>query len=394
MPALSTTSTLSTLHRNLAHGANDIYWFILPPVLPLILQEFGLRYTGVGGLVAAYLSVIAVSSIVMGRISDRVSRRHLVAIGFGVASLALWAASLSPGLTLVAVFLVIAGLGVSAFHPTAYAAIHETDGARGVSYGAFEASGALAVALMYLVHGSLVARVGWRGVLMVGAVPGAIMGLAVLWARTTTPSATRPPPGAGAASASPPRSLAVAVVLVFAVMLRFLGTTAVNNFLPTYLVRAAGMATGLASYAVGFAFLGSMAGALVSGRAVERLGPVAVFLASSALLVPATLALSLDLPVSVYPVLLVVFGFSVSACIPAQNVLLNLLTAGRGQGRVFGVLMGMTTVAASASPLIFGAVADGAGLGVALRWATAPAGAALVVAAAALLGGRIAVRPR
>ena len=52
--------------RNAGHGANDLYWFILPPVLPLILQEFGLRYAAAGAMVAAYLSTIAVSSMLTG----------------------------------------------------------------------------------------------------------------------------------------------------------------------------------------------------------------------------------------------------------------------------------------------------------------------------------------
>src|SRR5271169_5257457 len=82
--------------RNAGHGANDLFWFILPPVLPLILQEFGLRYAAAGGMIAAYLSMIAVASMLTGRLSDRVHRGRLIGFGFLLASFAVFAGSVMP----------------------------------------------------------------------------------------------------------------------------------------------------------------------------------------------------------------------------------------------------------------------------------------------------------
>jgi hypothetical protein len=97
-----------------------------------------------------------------------------------------------------------------------------------------------------------------------------------------------------------------------------------------------------------------------------------VFLIGSGAIVPLLLALSLRLPVWVYPAILVLFGFASAACLPAQNLILTEMSGSGGKGQVFGVLMGMTTFTASASPLLFGLVADGAGLVAAVRICAAP----------------------
>ena len=74
-------------------------------------------------------------------------------------------------------FLVIAGIGVSTYHPAAYASIHDAGHGTDRTYGAFEATGALAVIVMLAAQGLLAARAGWRGLIVVGAVPGALIGL-------------------------------------------------------------------------------------------------------------------------------------------------------------------------------------------------------------------------
>jgi fucose permease len=69
-------------------------------------------------------------------------------------------------------------------------------------------------------------------------------------------------------------------------------------------------------------------------------------------------------------------------------MILGALTGTRAKGQVFGVLMGMTTLTGSASPLLFGLVADQAGLVTAVRLSVIPVALALgvVVAVNGMLG--------
>ncbi len=52
--------------RNVGHGVNDIFWYILPSLLPVILDQFGMKYGTAGGLLTAFLGVVAVFSFILG----------------------------------------------------------------------------------------------------------------------------------------------------------------------------------------------------------------------------------------------------------------------------------------------------------------------------------------
>ncbi len=373
----SGASLRASILRNVSHGANDIYWYVLPPVLPLILQEFGLHYAGAGGMIAAYLCMTAVASIFMGKLSDRVRRISLIGYGFLLASAAFCVGALMPLLPLVIVCLVIGGIGVSTYHPPAYASIHDSGMGNGRTYGEFESAGSIAIMLMLALQGLLVAAIGWRGVLAVSVVPGALMGLLLL----VLPGASLGGPARSDAVDTPTQEtravghgtpVSIAALFILAVMLRFLGINALQSFIPTYLVRSVSMSPSLASFAMGFVFIGAIPGSIIMGRRADRRGNFPVFLAMSATLVPLVPLLGLHLPIVAYPILLVMFGFTSAACMPAQSMILTALTEGRGKGQVFGVLMSMTTFTASASPLLFGLLADSAGLVAAVRWCTLP----------------------
>ncbi len=388
--------------RNVAHGANDLYWFILPPVLPLILQEFGLSYSAAGGMIAVFLTVIAVASMLTGRLSDRVHRGSLIAAGFLLASAAVGAAALMPLLPLVVGCLVVAGIGVSTYHPAAYASISDSGRATGRAYGTFEASGSLAIILMLAAQGLLARFAGWRLLIVVGALPGVIVGLALLdRARRSTWDRARHPAGNVPAGAAARGGQAAAGALLPAgflvgVMLRVLGVNALTNFVPTYLVRSVGMGHAVSAFAVGFTFVGGMGGALVMGRAADRWGAFRTYLVSSGLLVPLLPLLSLGLPPVLYPVILAAVGFFSSACFPAQSMVLAELSGGRAQGSVFGVLMGATALTAGVSPLAFGLIADSAGLVTAVRACVVPVAAAwiLMLAVSRRLSSQSGVRSR
>jgi MFS family permease len=374
----------TTLLRNVGHGANDLYWFILPPVLPLILVEFGLRYTAAGAMIAVFLTMIAIASMLTGRLSDRVNRGRLIGAGFLLASAAVGAAAVMPLLPLVIALLVVAGIGVSTYHPAAYASIHDAGHGNGRTYGAFEAAGSAAIILMLVVQGLLAARVGWRGLIVVGAVPGALMGVLLLvapgvsiWDRRGKPHVA--PLMGGTAPAAQPGSALLSGIFLVGVMLRVLGVNALQNFIPTYLVRAVGMGHGIASFAVGFTFFGGMCGALVMGRAADRRGPFPVYLLASGLLVPLLPLLGVSMPAVLYPAILVLIGFCSSACFPSQNMILSALSGTRAKGSVFGVLMGASALTAAVSPLAFGLVADAAGLVTAVRACVIPVAAGWVL---------------
>jgi len=228
----------------------------------------------------------------------------------------------------------------------------------------------------------IVARVGWRGLMIVGAVPGALMGLFLLLVPRMSigDRHVRQPEPLDAGGAAPAASAVLSSVFLVGVMLRVLGVNALQNFIPTYLVRAIHMDPGIAAFAMGFTFLGGMCGAVVMGRAADRLGSFPVFVLSSGLLVPLIPLLGLRMPAAFYPALLVFVGFFSSGCFPPQLMVLGSLSGNRAKGSVFGLLMGATALTSAASPLLFGLLADRAGLAAAVRACGIPVAAGWIVA--------------
>ena len=111
---------------NTGHGVNDVYWYILPAILPIIVTQFGLKYGTAGGILTAYLGSAAIFSFLIGKLSDSVSRQRVLGIGFLVASASLILAGFMGRIGPFIIFLLIASIGVSSYHPVAYATIAET----------------------------------------------------------------------------------------------------------------------------------------------------------------------------------------------------------------------------------------------------------------------------
>ena len=287
--AIASPSALrgASLVRGAGHGANDLYWFILPPVLPLILQQFGLRYAGGGAIVAIFLSTIAVASMLTGRLSDRVHRGRLVGFGFVLASAALFAAASMPRLSLVIGFLILGAVGVSAYHPAAYASIHDSGQGKRQDLRGFRGLG-LADNPPH-AHRAEPARRP-RGMARVdrrrrasrradGRPSPAGAAALVRGSAVAEDGGAQEPMAATVArgTAAPVASALLSALFIVGVMLRVLGVNALQNFIPTYLVRAVHLDPGAAAFDMGFTFAGGVIGALVMGRAVDRRGPFPCF---------------------------------------------------------------------------------------------------------------------
>ena len=153
--------------RNTGHGVNDIFWFVLPSLLPVILEQFGMKYSTAGGLLTAFIGVIAIFSFILGKLSDHIPRLYILGPGFLVASIFFIISSFMNNIHLFVVCVLFAGIGVSSFHPAIYAFIEDTTKeGRGKVYGMFEFWGAVAILLMFLLHGFLLKQLSWRNILL------------------------------------------------------------------------------------------------------------------------------------------------------------------------------------------------------------------------------------
>ncbi len=362
-----------TVLRNVAHGANDIYWFILPPLLPLILEQYNLKYGAAGGLLTAYLGTIAIFSFILGKVSDNMPRERVLGAGFLVASVSLILAGFMGSLHFFILFLLVAGIGVSSFHPAVYASIDETTVCgHGSEYGMFEFWGSVGVFLMFLLHGLLLREMNWKIIIMLTSVPGLVVGIFYFRYRKLLEKNDLPQVKQDSAGDSENRSVFSFVLLLLVVTLRFLGMIAVVNFIPTYLVREFRLDPSLASFATGVYFLGGLIFTPLAGKLSDRWGPFQVLVLITGLASPFIFLLST--PSSIWTAILFIFfiGACYTAAQPAQNVLIARLGSMIGKGEAFGYVTAAIAVTASLSPLLFGAAADRMGLRLSIRLFSLP----------------------
>lgn len=369
---------LKALSR-LGHGANDMYWFILPTVLPLILAQYGFSYTVAGAFITAFLCAVAVMSFLMGRLADRRSRAFLIAGGFFLASGSLAVAGLVSTFPLFMFFIIFTAVGASTYHPVIYSVIDETEQKRrGRMYAHFELYGALGVIILLLAYGLLVDSIGWKGVVLVACVPGFVMGgLYAANKRLLVRDKPLPDPSATVAQMNMARGPGAGVppvlLLFFAsTILRTLTSMSIMNFMPTYMAQGVGLDPTLSAYSTGLLFLGAVIASLFIGNLADRYGAIR-------LLFTASLSTGFFLIASTYlggvwmlPLSLLVLGASISAATPAQNLVLSALVGAGRKGTAFGALMGIMTIANALGPVALGVVADKLGLPLTFRLASIP----------------------
>ncbi|MBN2322280.1 MAG: MFS transporter [Spirochaetes bacterium] len=368
----------SNLLRNVGHGANDLYWFILPSLLPVILEQYELKYIGAGGILAAYLGAIAVFSFVLGKTSDSVSRQRLMGFGFIIAS---GFFILSTAVDNIAVFVscvLVAGIGVSSFHPAIYASIDEhTTRDHGMVYGMFEFWGSVAVFGMFVLHGFLFREIGWKPILILTSIPGLVVGS--LYIRYGALFNSSDPEQTSEQKPSGEFSMIHFVLFLLVISFRFLGLIAVINFTPTYLVREIGVSKSIASWATGVYFLGGLVFTPIAGKLCDRWGPFQVLLITTGLVTPFIFLVGTSSPLWALILYLLPIGACYYGVGPATDILIARLGSGMGKGEAFGYMVAVISVAFSLSPLIFGAVADRIGLTATIRLFSLPLLASFIV---------------
>jgi len=359
--------------KYLGHSANDLYWFILPLILPGLLSKFNLTYGKAGGILTIYLAITAIGSFFMGKLSDRIARKELLGIGFFIASCGFIAAGFTSSLIIFLIIISFTAIGVSTFHPTMYAILDETvlEGKKGQTLGIYETFGSAAILIMFLINGFLLSSIGIKGVLILTAVPGLIMGTIYLrsdsFQNVTKSHDDREQPIEEVNS-----NYSDLILFLFSVVTRVLTFTAVMNFLPVIFEKYIGFEGEKAVYSTALFFAGGIVGSLTVGKIAERYNSYKILIICSICIFLSILLIRWELPAYSYLPIVFLFGAFGSACFINQNLVLTRLSANLGKGELFGILMGVMTITSSISPAIFGSFLDMWGFSRALFLITIP----------------------
>ena len=159
----------------LGHFTVDIYANLLPPLLPVFKQMYGLSYAATAGLTSIFAITSTLIQPIFGFLADRYGKKWIAALGIAWISILMCMLGIAPGYTAIVAIVAFAGLGSAMFHPQGAAMVPKVSGThKGVGVSIFAAGGSIGYSIMPLI---ILMIVGWFGLgslpLLIG--PGLIV---------------------------------------------------------------------------------------------------------------------------------------------------------------------------------------------------------------------------
>ena len=324
----------------LAHLTNDSYAYMLPALLPLLLGRLGIGLGVAGVLVTLYQASSSFTQPLFGHLSDAGGRTRWMAwTGVALSGSAAAALGLAPSLGVVAIALLVGGMGTALYHPVSAALVAASvpQRSRGRWMSVYISAGNFGLPVGPFLIGVIIATIGLDGSWLV-AIPALVLAALVWRVGPHLPKRT--------VAAVPLRTILrsnrrMLIGLVSVSATRAWATALVSSFLPVYAVNL-GASIVDASRLLTLYLLAGAVGGLIGGWLADRLGRDRVIIAS--LLCAAPFCVLLATQTEVGPAFLIATAVS--------GMLLNgsfVVLAVRGQesmpgslGMVSGLMLGLS----------------------------------------------------
>jgi FSR family fosmidomycin resistance protein-like MFS transporter len=292
-PKASRSSVVGAGSLALAHGVNDSYAYILPPLLPILLTQAGLTLGMGAALVAIQQLASAFLQPMFGHWADRTGEGRwmpwsgVLLSGCGAAAL-----GLVPGFPGLGLAMLAGGVGSALFHPVSAALVAQAAPThqRGFWMSTYISAGNLGLGIGPLLVGLVLVGGSLHGTWLL-VIPAIIAAGLMIWL------APRRPGARGAHSASLLGILRahwrVLGMLICVVALRSWASTTLVTFLPTLATQIGAEASEAAQVLTVFLISGAIGG-FAGGAAADKLGRDRVVIGSLLLSVPFGVFLALQ----------------------------------------------------------------------------------------------------
>jgi len=157
-----------------AHGTSHFFHFVIPPLFPWLMREFGLTFTQVGAIMSTFFVVSGIGQALAGFAVDRFGGMRVLCAGVGLLSLGGLAYASAQSYPMLLVAAAIAGVGNCVFHPADYTIMNRRVSATrlGHAFSVHGLSGNLGWAAAPVFVIAIAEAMGWRaacvGASMVG----------------------------------------------------------------------------------------------------------------------------------------------------------------------------------------------------------------------------------
>jgi len=348
-----------------AHLLSHFFQLALPPLFPVLREEFGISYVALGLLMSLFYAASGIGQTIAGFLVDHYGARRILASGLGLLAGAVASAGLAPSYAFLVPALVAAGLGNSVFHPADYSILNTRLDPRrlGRAYSVHSVCGNLGWVTAPPVVVGLSALYGWRAaVIVVGAVG---IGVAVFIAtrrHVLDESVATARAAAPVTIAADVRVLLAAPILMAFAYFALLSASmsGMQTFSVTALVTIYDAPLAIATGALTAYLLGNAAGTLSGGFLADRTRRHDV-VAAAGMVIAALLALVVASgapPVPLLAVVMAAMGFCKGVTSPSRDMLVRSATPARASGKVFGFVYSGLDLGALAMPPVYGWLLD------------------------------------
>ena len=351
-----------------AHGTSHFYHFVLPPLFPHLMREFGLSFTQVGALMTTFFVVSGVGQALAGFVVDRVGSLKVLCGGVALLAFSGLVLAVAPSYPMLFAAAAVAGLGNCVFHPADFTLLNRrvSTPRLGHAFSVHGLSGSLGWAAAPVFVLSIAEVASWRAA-AVGASFVGFLALAFLFANRrllddARLESTEAPKRAGGSFAF----LALPVVwMCFAFfLLAVMAFGGLQNFAPPIFERMYGVTlafatTGLTAYLLGNA-AGTAAGGFFASKGEHQDRLVAVALGSAAL---CAIALASGLvPAWSLVAVMGLMGFGAGFSGPSRDILVRRAATSTfgssAYGRIYGFVYSGIDTGLAIAPIVFGVLMD------------------------------------
>lgn len=356
------------------HLVVDTYNNIFAPLLPLLIPRMKLTMVMVGTLAMCFQLATSVSQLGFGALADRWRPRLLLLWGPVLSVMALSTIGMATSPLMLAVILLIGGLGGAAFHPPAAALVNEVSGHRkGLAMSVHITGGQVGFSLAPILFAPAIAALGLTWSWLV-AIPG-LLALTVTL-RMLPPMQRARKGSAGSWSLLKPYTKPLATLYAI-VVLRTFTAYSFSTFMAV-LLTSQGMSVAEASLAVTIYLLSTSVGVFLGGPMADRFGARRVIVWSLLAAVPFMIAAPLTEGWTL-TVIASIGGFLLQSTLPV-NVTYAHQIAPVSTATVSSLMMGFAWGSGALMVPVVGLLADHLGLAGALIAASSAPLAAVVIA--------------
>jgi len=352
---------LTTVSHSLVH----LFEGVLPPLIPLVMAEFGTDYLHMGIVVTVFSYAFGFGSLPAGFLADKVGPRRLVTFflfGSGIFALCVWPINT---LLFYGIIMSVIGAFCSTYHPSSNTLLSLTIREKGKAFGIHGIAGSLGVAIVPVLSAWIGSLFGWRAPHVVFGALGIMAGIYSL----TIPRPVRSRPEDTDTTESGSTRIPYGTLIVFLMSATALGLTykGIMTFIPVYMGENVSLGfmnmdkVALGGTMATVALFSGAAGQYFAGRLVDRFPAQKLYLGAVLLgtVFVFIMAMSKGLLLIVAAVLYALFYFATQ---PIQNFLLAGYLPEHRRGLGYGILFFMTFGVGSTAATVSGYLADTFGL--------------------------------